>query len=226
MVDEADRGGSGVAGAVVAGSFDAVGVVAGRMAAINTHWRLGDPGQCGRAGSLGSRPACPPSFRLAVLMHSLFPARWEPRPLLTARLAGGRASRLPLVVRLQINGKDLAEAIIHDIQGASYRHDSRNSGQRVFLKPTTPGEQIRPVLTPPIDQPRASPVRLARGCFCASGCYGMVTVKASPAGSRLDGTSRLTPEAVPVLVAVIFPCGNVVIVPKTTLQQTLVPSLT
>ena len=31
VVDEADRGRSGVAGAVVAGSFDAVGVVAGSL---------------------------------------------------------------------------------------------------------------------------------------------------------------------------------------------------
>jgi hypothetical protein len=29
----------------------------------------------------------------------------------------------------------MAEAIINDIHGASYRYDSRNSGQRVFLKP-------------------------------------------------------------------------------------------
>jgi hypothetical protein len=31
VVDQADRGGSGVAGAVVAGSFDTVGVVAGSL---------------------------------------------------------------------------------------------------------------------------------------------------------------------------------------------------
>ena len=33
-VDQADRGGPGVAGAVVAGAFDAVGVVAGRLTTL------------------------------------------------------------------------------------------------------------------------------------------------------------------------------------------------